>query len=199
MNLLKKTAAVLPAVAVLALIGGCDSGGARTIDAGGSETIVTIDNIDIQDYLNAVDELTDDLLASGVLVETGADGETFIEIDRVQNDTSRPGVDVEQLTDRMRENVLKSRLAKVLTPRGESVMATDRQSRDRFMGNAEESDYPQPDYFLTGRLSNLAARAGNTRQQTFVFRMSLTDSRGIEQWVNNVNITKQGRRNSVGR
>ncbi len=199
MNFLSKL--LVPSIAGLAVVAAAcsDSGGARRIDAGGSETITTVGDIDIQDYLNAVDQLTEDLLARGVLNATGPDGETFVEIDRVKNDTSRPGVDIGQITERLRENILNSGQALVLTPRGESAMAGEREQRDRFTGDANRDDYPEPDYYLTGRLSNLGSRAGSVRQQNFTFRLTLTDTRGVERWIENVDITKQGKRNSVGR
>ena len=56
-----------------------------------------------------------------------------------------------------------------------------------------------PDYTLSGKLLKDQARSGKTRQASYVFQLSLTDtSTGQAVWEEERTITKQGQRSSVG-
>jgi PBP1b-binding outer membrane lipoprotein LpoB len=55
-----------------------------------------------------------------------------------------------------------------------------------------------PDFSLSGKIIETRAKAGNVRQSTFSFQLSLTDKRGLALWEGEEEITKQGKRPSVG-
>ena len=58
-------AAVLP---VSLFFTGCESTDAKYVDSKGPETVVSLDQINIQDWTNASDQMISSLLTSGVLL-----------------------------------------------------------------------------------------------------------------------------------
>jgi hypothetical protein len=56
-----------------------------------------------------------------------------------------------------------------------------------------------PDYTLSGKILEVRAPAGSTRQTSYVFQLSLTEVKtGLSVWEEEKQITKQGKRNAVG-
>ena len=56
----------------------------------------------------------------------------------------------------------------------------------------------RPDFTLSGKILETRASAGNVKQSTFSFQLSLTDNRGLALWEGEEEITKQGSRATVG-
>ncbi len=55
-----------------------------------------------------------------------------------------------------------------------------------------------PDYSLSGKIIETPVRAGNVRQSTFSFQLSLSDIRtGLALWEDEVEITKAGKKANV--
>ena len=58
------------------------------------------------------------------------------------------------------------------------------------------------DFALTGRITEVRRAAGNVRQATFTFRLTLTATsgprKGLEVWTKQAQFTKQGTKASVG-
>ena len=181
---------VVPAALVVA---GCAGGGARQIDPGGREVITTIEDVDIQNYLQAARQLVGSMLRSGTLtrIDQQQPGPLIIELDRVENVTSER-INVDLVTDLVRTEVLKSGQATFITPNAPLATA------DRQAARELDQDLPTADYTLSGSIANVGAQAGRTRQQTFVFTLTLSSRDGLTMWTDQVIITKQGRRNSVG-
>jgi PBP1b-binding outer membrane lipoprotein LpoB len=101
----------------------------------------------------------------------------------------------------MREQLVNSGQAAVVTTWGgnpEDKTAQDEAKRRAFLeGNA--SGGLKPDFSLTGKVTQLRRNAGDTRQTTYTFRLTLTNlSNGLEVWTKTVDMSKQGKRNSVG-
>ena len=189
-----RTSPLIALVPALALIG-CGGGGARQIDTTGGDVIVTVDDVDVQDYLQAANELTASMLESGEFRRAVGDREyALIDVDQVRNDTADPYVQTALLTDTIRTNLVKSGLARVITPAGESPLAADDRRAAEFEGRA----VPQGALTLSGRITDVRAQAGRTRQNTTVFKLTLSDRDGIAVWEDQQFITKQGRRPQVG-
>jgi hypothetical protein len=56
-----------------------------------------------------------------------------------------------------------------------------------------------PDYTLTAKILENRASAGDTRQVSYIFQMSLTDTRsGRGVWEGEETVTKQGTKNTIG-
>lgn len=196
---MKNTCFLLP---ILLILAGC-GGGAKYVDSSGPNTIVTVGQIDIQDWSRAADEMVQNLLASGVL-DRSAQQPAVLAISRIVNNTSQQ-VDTNQLTKRIRVALNQSGKAVTTTTVGlggtvEDPLAKDQAAYEAFKrGDDPDSANVQPTFSLSGRLIETKATAGKTAQMTYTFQLSLTQiTTGLALWEDQVDITKQGKRNSVG-
>jgi hypothetical protein len=53
-------------------------------------------------------------------------------------------------------------------------------------------------YTLSGKIIEVTTRTSNLRQSTYEFQLTLSDRRGLNVWEEVKNITKQGKRPTVG-
>ncbi len=198
---MKHRATLLLASASFLLLAGC-GGGAKYVDSSGPNTIVTVDKIDIQDWTRAADQMVDNLLASSVL-DRSARQPAVLAISRIVNNTSEQ-VDTNLLTKRIRVALNQSGKAVTTTTVGlggtaEDPLAKDQAAYDSFKRGGDADPGVQPGYSLSGRLIETRASASGTKQSTFSFQLSLTEiATGLAVWEDQVDITKQGKRGSVG-
>jgi hypothetical protein len=191
--LLSILAAALPFV-----VGGCAS--AHYIQTGGRESVVTVGSINIQDYIQAANSATSDLLASGVLDKV-SNPPAVIAISRIVNNTGEQ-IDTDLLTKKIRVALLNSGKAQTTTTMGlggtsEDPMAKGLQQEAEF--KADQQTTRTPDFTLSGKIIQLTAKAGSTSQSTFSFQLSLTDAKsGLAVWEGEKEITKQGTQSAVG-
>ena len=203
-----KVKKILPTVALSTLsltlgLGGCASTGARTIETGSSESVTTVNHIDDQDWAKAATKLTNSMMNTEGLFTSNADGsKKRMAISRFINNTSEV-VDTDLLVKQVRVTLFQS--GKVVTTTIGGLTVEDPLAKK----NKAESDFATgdgnpnpvaiaPDYTLSGKLIENQARAGDIRQSTFYFQMSLTNKNGDSVWEGNEPITKIGSRNSVG-
>jgi uncharacterized protein (TIGR02722 family) len=185
--------------AVPFVIGGCATN-AHYVETGGRESVVSINQINIQDYIQAANAATSDLLASGAL-DRVATPPAVLAISRIVNNTGQQ-IDTDLLTKKIRVAVLNSGKALTTTTMGlggtaEDPMAKGLQQENEFMNDQKVTR--KPDFTLSGKIIETTARAGSTRQSTYSFQLSLTDARtGLAVWEGEKEITKQGTRSSVG-
>ena len=101
----------------------------------------------------------------------------------------------------MREELVNSGQAQVDTTYGsdaEDKTAQEVAKRRSFTGSGA-SNLGEPDFSLTGRITQMKASAGDMKQTTYTFRLTLTDlATGREVWTKTVDMTKQGTKNAVG-
>ena len=186
--------AVLPFV-----IGGCATN-AHYVETGGRENVVSINQINIQDYIQAANAAVNDLLASGAL-DRVPNPPAVLAISRIVNNTGQQ-IDTDLLVKKIRVAVLNSGKAQTTTTMGlggtaEDPMAKGLQQENEFM--SDQKTTRKPDFTLSGKIIETTARAGSTRQSTYSFQLSLTDARtGLAVWEGEKEITKQGTRPSVG-
>jgi len=181
---------------------GCQSTKAKYVESGGTETIVSLNEINIQDWSKAADEMVDSLLTSGVL-ERAPRVPAVMAISRIINNTQQQ-VDTDYLTKKIRVELNKS--GKVVTTttvgaggRAEDQLAKDAAEYDAFMKDKQPASSNMPDYSLSGKLLENRVRAGSTRQVTYTFQLSLTEvATGYAVWEDEKEITKQGKKASVG-
>ncbi len=180
---------------------GCATGNAAYVDPKGTQTIVSLNQINIQDWNQAADDLVADLLASGVL-ERAPELPAVMAVSRITNNTQQQ-VDTDSLTKKIR--IALNQTGKVVTTstlgyggRVDDPMAAEVGQMQAFMsGQKQETKLPY--YTLSGKLLQDNARAGNTRQVTYTFQLSLTTVRdGLALWEGEKQITKQGQRSTVG-
>lgn len=190
-------------------LAGC--GGAQRIDPAGPKTITTVSNLDIQDASDAAGKLSESLLASGILGQGGKP--SVIAVDRFVNNTSEQ-IDRDIVMKKIRVTLNKAGVAQTMTTidsagnvGGESQIASkakqgqiDNARADEFLGNENRSQVRlYPDYALTFKILDNRVRAGDVRQTSYIFQMSLTDvNNGLAVWEEEYTLTKQGKRPSVG-
>lgn len=200
MNLMKSlTTGTLFAIGLL-ILSGCATTNATYIDSAGTDTIVSVDQINIQDWTLAAEEMIASLLSSGVL-ERAPEQPAVLVISRVVNDTTEQ-VDTDLLTKKIRVALSQSGKVVTTTTMGyggaEDPMAKGLADKRAFM-DEDAPKAPDPYFSLSGKLLENRARAGNTRQVSYVFQLSLTETNtGLAMWEDEKTITKQGKKASVG-
>ncbi len=182
---------------------GCTSTGARRISSGGTESIVTLNQIDIQDWMDAANQMVDSLLTSGRIEQEGSRPAVMV-ISRITNKTQLM-VDTDSLVKKIRVQLNKSGKVVTTTTMGlrgksEDPLAKSQAEYEAFMNDKPvETATVHPDYSLSGKLLEQRASAGRDKQVTYSFQLSLTEiATGLAVWEDEVMITKAGRRNSVG-
>jgi uncharacterized protein (TIGR02722 family) len=181
------------------VIGGCATN-AHYVETGGRESVVSVNQINIQDYIQAANAAVNDLLASGAL-DRVPNPPAVLAISRIVNNTGQQ-IDTDLLVKKIRVAVLSSGKALTTTTLGlggtaEDPMAKGLQQENEFMNDQKTTR--KPDFTLSGKIIETTARAGSTRQSTYSFQLSLTDSKtGLATWEGEKEITKQGTRSSVG-
>ncbi len=189
----------LAAAALPLFVGGCASR-AHYIQTGGRESVVSVNEINIQDFIQAANTATGDLLASGALDKV-ATPPAVIAISRIVNNTGQQ-IDTDLLTKKIRVALLNSGKAQTTTTMGlggtaEDPMAKGLQQEAEF--KADQKATRTPDFTLSGKIIQTIARDGNTSQSTFSFQLSMTDAKtGLAVWEGEKEITKQGGRPAVG-
>ncbi|MGE9291023.1 MAG: penicillin-binding protein activator LpoB [Puniceicoccales bacterium] len=196
-----KTISLFLSCGSLALLAGC-GGGAKYIDSSGPNTIVSVDKIDIQDWSRAADQMVQNLLASGVL-DRSERQPAVLAVSRIVNNTSEQ-VDTNLLTKKIRVALNQSGKAVTTTTVGlggtaEDPLAKDQAAYDSFRTGGDGNPGVQPGYSLSGRLIETYITQGSVKQTTFSFQLSLTEiATGLAVWEDEVDITKQGKKGSVG-
>ena len=192
---------LLPVLAAaVGLLGGGCATNAHYIQTGGSQSVVTIGAVNIQDFIQASDAMTGELLASGAL-DRVAKPPAVLAISRIVNSTGTQ-LDTDLLIKKIRVAVLQSGKAVTTTTMGlggtaEDPLAKGLQQENEFKSDSKNT--PTPDFTLSGKIIQLAVKAGNTSQSTYSFQLSLTDAKtGLAVWEGEKEITKQGTRSSVG-
>ena len=188
-----KTKIILPlvAAAVPALFSGCATD-AHYVQTGDREQIVSLNQINIQDYANAANDAIKDLLQSGAL-DRVANPPALIELSRIVNNTSQQ-VDTDLLTKKISIALLQSGKA---TTKSVDRKATGYQQETEFMNDQKATR--MPDFTLSGKIIETVDRAGSTRRTTYSFQLSLNDTKqGIQVWEGEKEIGKQGTRATVG-
>lgn len=203
---------VVALMASLLVLVGCASDGARRIDPSGPDTVVSLNKIDIQDWMDAAQEMTDSLLTSEVLqnrVAQSGDKPVIIAISRIKNDTA-VNINTSMLTQKIETNLRTASQGRVLPTmtigldgKARDPLAKGEIQRNEFFNDGDESDDApkqlRPNYTLSGQIIEDRAKAGSTRQTSYIFQLTLTDTRtGAGVWGDEKIITKQGKKNAVG-
>jgi uncharacterized protein (TIGR02722 family) len=189
--------------AALLVLPACDSS-AKRIDPGGTDTIVSLNKIDIQDWADAADTMIQSLIESGELDKAGTQP-AVIAMSRIKNNTTEQ-IDVDMLTKKIRTALNKSGKARTTTTVGlggkaEDPLAKGEGQRAEFFNDGDDPAVKQarPQFTLSGKIIEDRAKAGSTRQTSYIFQLSLTDVKnGLAVWEDEKTITKQGKKNAVG-
>jgi uncharacterized protein (TIGR02722 family) len=178
---------------------GCEQPAKRIPETG---SITTVGQIDIQDWNTAATDLSKSMINSGVL-ENSPRKPAVLAMSRIVNNTTQQ-VDIDLLTKSIRQTLLGTGKIVTTTTFGSDSNVEDpmarqiKQAREQAEGK-QPSIGDLPDYTLSGKLIEVRSTAGNMRQATYAFQLSLTDSRtGYAVWEGQKQITKQGSKSSVG-
>jgi uncharacterized protein (TIGR02722 family) len=194
-----KNKIILPLIAAAfpVLVTGCAT--AHYVETGGRENVVSINQINVQDYIQAANAAVNDLLASGAL-DRVSNPPAVLAMSRIINNTGQQ-FDTDMLTKKIRVALLQSGKAVTTTTFGLAGTAEDPLAK----GIQQESEFSNdqkvtrtPDFSLSGKIIETSVRAGSTRQTTYSFQLSLTDKQGLAVWEGEKEITKQGTREAVG-
>lgn len=189
---------LVPAMLVALAAPACER--ARYIETGSPEGIISVGEVDMQDILRASSGMLESLIETGVL-KTAKNTPAELVIDQVVNDTSSR-FSVDELTYRMREQLVNSGQAAVVTTYGqtpEDKTAQDLLRRQAFLKGERASQMPDPDFSLSGKITQVKRTAGDTKQVSYTFRLTLTNIRtGLESWTKTVSMTKVGNKPAVG-
>ncbi len=171
---------------------------AHYIQTGGSQSVVSTGYINIQDYIQAANEMTGKLLASGAL-DRVPNPPAVLAISRIVNNTDQQ-IDTDLLIKKIRVAVLDSGKAMTTTTMGLGGTAEDPLAQVICKQCKSPNTIRTPDFTLSGKRSlQLYVKAGSTSQSTYSFQLSLTDPKsGLAVWEGEKEITKQGTRSSVG-
>lgn len=197
-----RIAAIATCLSTAAFTVGCGGQGAHTIDTGSSEGITTVGHIDDQDWAAAANKLTNSMLSTEGLFTPNADGtKKRLAISRIINNT-REVVDTDLLVKQIRVPLFKAGKVTVTTTGGLSVedpLAKRDTAQADFGSGDGTAQVRLPDYTLSGKLIENHTSAGDVRQSTFYFQMTLTNAKtGDSVWEDQTPITKIGSHNSVG-
>lgn len=188
-----KTKIILPLLAATgaALLTGCATD-AHYVQSGDREQVISLNQINIQDYGNAANAAVNELLSSGVLDKV-ANPPAVVELSRIINNTSQQ-VDTDLLTKKISIAMLHS--GKAVTKTVDSK-ATGYQQESEFMNDQKATRLP--DFTLSGKIIETVDRAGDTRRITYSFQLSLNDTKnGYQVWEGEKEVGKQGTRAAVG-
>jgi len=194
-----KNKIIIPLIAASAVfITGCATD-AHYVATGGTQNIVNVGQINIQDYIQAANTMTGELLASGAL-DRVKNPPAILAISRIVNNTGQQ-IDTDLLVKKIRVALLQSGKAVTTTTFGlggqaEDPLASGMQQKSDFLNDKNTTG--KADFSLSGKIIQLNARAGNTTQATYSFQLSLTDTAGLAVWEGEKEITKQGTQGSIG-
>ena len=195
-----KNKIIIPLIAASAVfITGCATD-AHYVATGGTQNIVNVGQINIQDYIQAANTMTGELLASGAL-DRVKNPPAILAISRIVNNTGKQ-IDTDLLVKKIRVALLQSGKAVTTTTFGlggqaEDPLASGMQQKSDFLNDKNTTG--KADFSLSGKIIQLNARAGNTTQATYSFQLSLNDTRtGYQVWEGEKEITKIGTRGTVG-
>ena len=196
---MKTNIVTLGVVSCLALwLTGCADAPARRIDQHDPQ-VTSITKIDMRDYVEAVEKLTQSLLASGAL-DTAPNRPALIGVDLVVNNTGDRMANTKLITDRVKEALTVAGKARAMligkAAEIENPLANDLKKLEAF--EKDSTTIRKPDFTLSGAIDQVYSAAGNVKQSTFVFKMSLLDARHDEVWIKSVDIGKQGTRPGLG-
>ena len=190
------------AIAALALAAGCQQG-ARYEDPNGTRTVTNLDKVNIQDFAKAADTLVQSLMTSSAFTEISKSGKKpVLAISSVRNDTADQ-FDTDLLMQKINAALIRTGKIKVSTTvagggRATDTLAKELRQQDNF-AQGRDSLPLTPEYTLSGKILEDRARAGSMKQTSYIFQMTLTKvADGYSEWMDDVTVTKQGEKDSVG-
>lgn len=189
------------------LLAGCGSNPQR-IDPTSNRGVVSTHKINAKDWQAAAELAVNSMLESQVLKRN--DGrKMIIALSQIRN-TTQTHVDVQILTNQVREAVLRSGQAQFTTTVGFGGTGVD-DTATREVRELENSDlFNQstvkkrgtaiaPDMSLAGQITQIRSKEGRMEESYFQITLRLTDlETGLEAWIGSKEVMKQEKKNLFG-
>jgi len=187
--------AAVAAFSAVALTGCADD--AKYVDSKGPATVVSLDKVNIQDFDAAAEDLLKSLYDSPAF-NNSPRKPAILAVSAIRNDTSTQ-FDTDQLLAKLKKSITRSGKAEISATIGATQDALAKESKAANEFETGKTASNTPDFILRGKILENKARAGSTRQTSYIFQLSLIRvSTGTEAWSEEKVITKQGSRSSVG-
>lgn len=200
---MKSSLKLLSLLLPVALLAGCETD-PHYIDPNGKEAVVSMSQINAQDWQMLADKLVASLLDSGALAKLPQPA--IVAGDRIINNT-QVQVDTAVLENKIRA-ALAAQGVHFTNAEGlgeQAVYANQRRTDDAAVNAFEkgESEVKTQQKMATitlgGRLTETRARSGSERQVTYTFHLSLNDiATGTVLWESEQSIAKKGSRPAIG-
>src|ERR1041385_3708782 len=148
------------------------------VQPGSSRLVTSVGKIDIQDFAQAADAMTqsliDNLINEGKLRSGVPDEPALMAISRIQNNTGQQ-IDTDLLVKKIRVTLNRTGKVQTSTTVGlggaEDPLAKDQQKAKEFFEDKKHTRLP--DYTLSGKIIQVKEQAGSVRQASYVFQLSL--------------------------
>ena len=180
----------LPATTLTLLLFGGGCGQPARVITDDRDKIVSLQSIDVQDWSNAAGQLVEQLVGSGVLAKASSDP-ARVEITRIVND-STVRFDTDLLTQKIKIALQQTGKVEFTSTdaRAKNVTAT----KD---GVSNQNPLRLPYYTLNGKILEIRATAGKTKQSSYIFQMNLVRTNDdVDAWSGEAEITKKGTKNA---
>ncbi|NLL83513.1 MAG: hypothetical protein GX230_04645 [Lentisphaerae bacterium] len=189
---MKKTILIsLSSIVVAAMFTGCASTQPRRIETGGLESITTM-GLDMTDFMDAAQRMTRELLVHPSIAQFSARNngrQPRLDVGAIRN-TTRERINIEQVSERVTEELLNSGQVTLVAHDAASVQAN---KRDAFLSDTKLNDAAQADFYLEGTIMEQIARGGGMQERTYTFQMRLNDRSRSQVWKRSVDISKMGK------
>ncbi len=172
------------------------------VDSKGTDLVVSMNKVNIQDFEKASEALVASMVESGVLLQASRQP-AALSISRVTNDTSDQ-FDTDQLMKKIRISLLQTGKVQVTQAVGlggkvEDPMAKETYEAKRFLAGQSQTPVDLPDFTISAKILENSTSAGSTKQVSYIFQMSLANTAtGRLVWEGEKTITKQGEKNAIG-
>lgn len=198
---LNQLAAVAGVSAVF--LAGCSTTNTAYVDPNSNKTLVTMNQMGVQDWNKLTDDVLQKLMneavnAGSLTAASGPGGKSIMALSRISNNTGKQ-IDTAEMTKRIQIALMQS--GKVLTDVTASLggpedplAAAEKRRQALISGQA----ITRPDYTLSGKVLEKIERAGNTTQVTYIVQLTLANNQGLGIWEGEARVIKQGQRGAAG-
>ena len=202
---MKKINILFLTFSLVLLLTGCGSNPHR-IDPEGSSDLITTHEINFKDWQNVADKAAESLVNSGVLKRN--DGQkNILMISEIKNKTTQH-INTEILTDRIRGDLLKSKLAMTTTaislqgPEDKATREVRILEHDELFDKStvqKNATAIAPNMSLSGTIIQKKTKYSRSEESYFFFHVVLTDLKtGLAVWEDNFEIAKQKQKSFMG-
>ncbi|MEY4272445.1 MAG: hypothetical protein RL250_1311 [Verrucomicrobiota bacterium] len=157
-------------------------------DANGRELVVSLDKVDIQDFATAGSTMLQSMVNAPAFQKAGA--APVLQVGSILNDTA----------NNFDTSLLLAKITSPLVNAGRiRLLESDPVALAARKASGASAAVPVAEFVLKGKILEDRARAGGTRQASYIFQLTLVDVKtSLAVWQDEKTVTKQGSKNAVG-